>query len=305
MSALDTIEGATVLVTGASSGIGAALAPMLAARGATVGIAARRADRLATVLDACRAANPGSAHRAWPVDLADPEAAAALADDAWDGFGALDAVVNNAAIPMRRAVTALDVPTVEAVMRTNFLSPVALGLAVLPRMLARGRGVIVNVSSLGGRLGVANEAAYSASKFALSGWTEAMAIDLWSSPVGVRLVTPGAIDTEIWDQPGNDPADYDGPLEPPETVAEAICEVLVTEGFECYVPDLQPVAELKVRDIDGFLAGVAAFAAAGREPTDSTVAAAAPDTTTSATATSGTTTSAADPGADPESEARP
>ena len=184
-----------------------------------------------------------------------------MAIEAWDAFGGLDAVVNNAGRPMRRPVQHLDVATVDAVMRTNFLSPVAISLAVLPRMLARDAGVIVNVSSLGGRLGIANEAAYSASKFALSGWSEAMAMDLWSTGVEVRLITPGAIATEIWDQPDNDPAPYDGPFEPASTVAEAICEALVSEGFERYVPDLKAVAEFKTSDIDTFMAGAVAFAA--------------------------------------------
>ena len=105
--------------------------------------------------------------------------------------------------------------------------------------------MIVNVSSLGGRLGIANEAAYTASKFALCGWSESMAMDLWSTGVDVRLVIPGAIDTEIWDQPGNDPAAYTGPFEPPENVAEAICDAILGDGFELYVPDLKAVAEFK------------------------------------------------------------
>jgi len=259
VSALATLDGARVLVTGASSGIGAALAPMLAERGAMVGIVARRTERLAEVLTACEAFGPG--HRLWSVDLSDPDAAAAVAVEAWNAFDGLDAVVNNAGRPMRRRVQELDVATVEAVMRTNFLSPVALSLAVLPRMLERDTGVIVNVSSLGGRLGIGNEAAYSASKFALSGWSEAMAMDLWSTGVEVRLITPGAIDTEIWDQPGNDPAPYDGPFEPAATVAEAICNALDTDGFERYVPDLKAIAEFKTSDIDTFMAGAVAFAA--------------------------------------------
>jgi NAD(P)-dependent dehydrogenase (short-subunit alcohol dehydrogenase family) len=237
---------------------------MLAARGATVGIVARRAGRLAEVLDACVAATDrphqtDPPHRMWSVDLADTGAAAAVALEAWDAFGGLDAVVNNAARPLRRPVQQLDLDTVEAVMRTNFSSPVAISLALLPRMLELDRGVIVNVSSLGGRIGIAHEAAYVASKFALSGWSEAMAMDLWSTGVEVRLVTPGAIDTEIWDQPGNDPAPYDGPLEPPGTVAAAICDALVGPGFETYVPDLKAVAELKTSDIDAFIESVVAF----------------------------------------------
>ena len=263
MGALQTLEGATVLVTGASSGIGAALAPALAARGATVGIVARRADRLADVRDACVAASPGAdpGHRSWAVDLSDLSAAADVALEAWDAFGHLDVLVNNAARPMRRHVTKLDVATVDEVMRTNFHSPVAMGQAVLPRMLARDRGTIVNVSSLGGRLGIVNEAAYSASKFALCGWSESMAMDLWSTGVEVRLVIPGAIDTEIWDQPGNDPAPYSGPFEPPGPVAEAICDAILGDGFELYVPDLKAVAEFKTSDIDGFMAGAVGFSA--------------------------------------------
>ncbi len=253
------------MVTGASSGIGAALAPTLAERGATVALVARRGDRLDEVADACRRRG-GDDHRTWAVDLSDPRRAASVAIEVWDAFGHLDVVVNNAARPMRRPVNRLDVDTVEEVMRTNFLSPVAISLAVLPRMLDRGRGVIVNVSSLGGRLGIPHEAAYCASKFALSGWSEAMAMDLWSSPVEVRLVTPGAIDTEIWDQPGNDAAAYDGPFEPPTTVAHAICEAILGDDFECYVPDMKAVAEFKTSDIDAFLAGTASMIAAG--PTD-------------------------------------
>jgi NAD(P)-dependent dehydrogenase (short-subunit alcohol dehydrogenase family) len=260
--ALTSLEGATVLVTGASSGIGAALAPALAGRGATVGIVARRADRLDEVRAACVAASPGDdpGHRSWSVDLSDVAAATKVALDAWDAFGGLDVLVNNAAMPMRRHVTKVDLDTLGDVMRTNFESPVAMGMAVLPRMLERDRGVIVNVSSLGGRLGIMNESAYCASKFALCGWSESMAMDLWSTGVDVRLVIPGPIDTEIWDQPGNDPAPFKGPFEPPETVATAICDAIVGDGFECYTPDLKAVAEFKTGDIDGFMAGTVGLA---------------------------------------------
>jgi len=267
VSALRSLEGAKVLVTGASSGIGAALAPMLASRGATVAIAARRSNRLAVVLHECEAMGGGE-HDAWHVDLSDPDAAARVALEAWDQLGGLDAIVNNAARPMRRKVQHLDVATVDEVMRTNFLSPVAMSLAVLPRMLERDHGVIVNVSSLGGRIGIGSEAAYVASKFALSGWSEAMAMDLWSTGIEVRLITPGAIDTEIWDQPDNDPAAYDGPLEPPETVAGAICAALLGDGFETYVPDMKAVAELKTNDIDTYLAAAVASMSEGETETE-------------------------------------
>jgi short-subunit dehydrogenase len=251
------VKGASVLVTGASSGIGAALAPLLAARGARVGIVARRHDRLAEVLDACRA--HGGEARMWVCDLGDIDAAVRVVKEADDVFGGLDILVNNAGIPKRRPVQVLTPDEVEETMRVNYLSPVNMTLALLPGMLERGRGCIVNVTSLGGRLGIKQEAAYSASKFALTGWTEAMAVDLWQTPIDVRLILPGAIDTEIWDQPGNDAPIYDGPKETPESVADGIVAAIESDQIEHYLPDMKGIVEYKTSDIQGFLGGVASL----------------------------------------------
>src|SRR6516162_3419268 len=253
--------GRTVLVTGASSGIGAALARELASRGDAVALVARRAERLDEVLAECRATAPAS--QCWAADLSDPASAADLALEIWDHFGGLDVVVNNAAVPMRRDVSRLTMPEVERTMRINYLSPVAISLAVLPRMLERKSGTIVNVSSLGGRLGITTEAAYSGSKFALAGWSESLAIDLDGSGVGVKLVLPGAIDTEIWDQPDNDAPLYDGPKVPPEDIACGIVDAIDSPHFEHYLPDMKAVIEMKTADIDGFMAGMRAMTRQG------------------------------------------
>ena len=249
-----------VLVTGASSGIGAALARMLAAQGHTVGITARRADRLAEVLADC-----GPTARMWACDLSDTDDAVRVALEAWDAFGGLDALVNNAGVPMRRHTTRLDLETIEWVMRVNFLSPAAISQAVLPRMLARGSGAIVHVSSVAGRIGNANEAAYSASKFALCGWAEATAVDLWDTPIKIRLVNPGPIDTEIWDLPGNDDPLYQGPKVPPEEVAAGIIAAIEGDTFEHYLPDMKRVVDMKQQDIDGFLAGMSTLLVSSRK----------------------------------------
>jgi short-subunit dehydrogenase len=257
------VNGANVLLTGASSGIGAALAPLLAERGATVAVVARRADRLAEVLDRCRQHAPAS--RMYVADLGDTDGAEALALQAWDDMGGIDVLVNNAAIPKRRRVQDISLDEVRHTMAVNFESPTRMTLALLPKMLERDRGAIVNVSSFGGRSGIIGEAAYCASKFALCGWSESMALDLWHTGVEVRLVLPGAIDTEIWEQPGNDAPRYDGPFEPAETVAAGIIDAIEGDRFEHYLPDMKPIVEMKTTDIDGFFEGVIAFSEAERK----------------------------------------
>jgi short-subunit dehydrogenase len=252
------IAGSKIVVTGASSGIGAALAVSLAERGATVGIVARRRARLEAVLDQCRAHAPDS--QLWVADLGDLDAAQRVALESWDTFGAIDVLVNNAAVPKRRSVTDLSASEIDDVMRIDFTSPVRMTMALLPRWLERDRGMVVNVSSLGGRLGIVHEAAYCAAKFALCGWSESMAMDLWNTGVDVRLIIPGPIATEIWDQPDNDDPLYDGPFEPPESVADGIVAAIEGDQFEHYLPDLLGIVEFKTTDIGTFLEGAAAMA---------------------------------------------
>jgi short-subunit dehydrogenase len=250
--------GKRVLITGASSGLGAALARQLATQGAVLGLIARRRDRLSDVLADCRQTSPDSAM--WVADLADTAAVGELALQAWDALGGIDVLVNNAAIPKRRPVAELQPDEVEAVMRVNFFAPMRMTLAVLPRMLARGSGMVVNVSSVGGRLGIIHETAYCASKFALCGWSEAMAVDLHGTGVVVKLIEPGPVDTEIWDQPGSEKPLYQGPKEAADEVAAGIIAALGSDRFEHYVPDMKAVVDAKNADLDTFIAGVALMA---------------------------------------------
>jgi NAD(P)-dependent dehydrogenase (short-subunit alcohol dehydrogenase family) len=193
----------------------------------------------------------------WVADVGDLDLAARVALEAWDAFGHLDVLVNNAAIPKRREITVLTPAEVEHVMAVNFFGPARMTLALLPRMLERGTGTIVNVSSVGGRLGIIHEAAYSASKFALCGWSESMAVDLHGTGVSVKLIEPGPIDTEIWDLPENEDPLYQGPKVPPEVVADGILDALASDRFEHYLPDMKAVVDGKNADIDAFIAGIA------------------------------------------------
>ena len=265
------LEGSKILLTGASSGIGAALAPILAERGATVGIVARRANRLEEVLERCRADAPES--RMWSADLSDLDRAEQIAREAWDAFGGLDAMVHNAAIPKRAHISRMTFADVTETMNVNFYSPVRMTMALLPEMLARKSGTVVWVSSMGGRIPIANESAYNAAKYAMCGFAECLYIDLAGSGVDMKLILPGPIDTEIWDIPGNEPALIDIEKVPAADCAAGIADAMAADGFEYYVPPVYPggigakdLALAKVQDCDNYLAGMADMARALRTP---------------------------------------
>ena len=251
-------EGARVLITGGSSGIGAGLAEAFAAEGAVVGIAARRADRLAEVRDRCRAHTPGA--RMWSVDLADDEQVDQLAADAVAELGGVDILVNNAGIPKRRHVSALDPDTVASVMAINYLSPVRLTLALLPQMLARGSGRVVNVSSVAAPLSSPGECAYDASKAALAVFSEAMAVDLWDTGVKVNVVYPGVVDTELFTLPDNDPFTGDVPAISVDEAVGIIMDGIAADTLSIFVPAyFAELAASKGKDPDAFLAGMAEY----------------------------------------------
>jgi NAD(P)-dependent dehydrogenase (short-subunit alcohol dehydrogenase family) len=253
-----SVEGKNVLVTGASSGIGAALAEGFAKRGATVGICARRADRLSEVLERLQVHSPAS--RSWTVDLADLPAVDTFARRAQDELGGIDVLVNNAGIPKRRHVRALEPDVVDAVMRINYLSPVRLTLVLLPGLIDRS-GRVVNISSVAARLSPPSEAAYAASKAALTTWSECMQVDLHDTGVRVHVVNPVIIDTELFTLPDNDaPIADDVEALPVDAIVEPVIDQLDDGTFEIYVPDwFADVVGAKFPDTGAFLDGSIAW----------------------------------------------
>jgi short-subunit dehydrogenase len=249
------LAGSAVLVTGASTGIGAATARALGAAGARVGLVARRKELLDQVAQETRV-------EVWAADLSDLPLAEKVALEAWKRFDGLNALVNNAGAPKRKHITRLTAEEVESIMTLNYFSPVRMTLAVLPLMRERGSGVVVNVASLAGRVAPPRESAYAGSKFALNGFSEVMAVDLYEENIHIRAIQPGPIATPIWgDVPGNEKAAYDGEFFPPEDCAVAILDALTGDGFERYIPEsLGEVVKMKAQDVDGFIAGSAAFA---------------------------------------------
>jgi short-subunit dehydrogenase len=222
--------GARILITGASSGIGAAFAREAAARGARLVLVARRKTLLDEVAASCGGALTHTA------DIGDLDAAAAAGRFAVETLGGLDVLVNCAGIPRRVHTRRLTIADVEETTRVNYLGAVAVTLAVLPAMLDAGSGHVLNVGSVAGRLPAPRESAYVASKFALTGMTECMREDLAGTGVQVHIVHPGVIDTPLWDVPGQETPAATGEAVPVEDVVAAMIRLLETGRFEAYVP---------------------------------------------------------------------
>lgn len=189
-----SLRGRVVWVTGASSGIGEALALALVAEGARVIVSARRRDRLDALR--ARAARPDDVH-VLPLDVADTAAAPVAVNDAIAAFGGVDVMIHNAGISQRSlaADTGLDVD--RRVMEVNYFGPVALTKALLPHMLARRSGRFVVVSSVVGYVGTPERSAYAASKHALHGFFDSLRAEVFASGLRVTLVCPGFVATDI------------------------------------------------------------------------------------------------------------
>lgn len=186
-------EGRTALITGAGSGIGRALARELGRRGCALALADLRAERLAetaAALDAPRVTTHA-------LDVADRAAAAALPAEVEAAHGGLDILVNNAGIAAGGRFEELSEAEFDRVMDINFHGPVRLVRAFLPLLRRAAEARIVNVSSLYGLVTPPGQSAYAASKFALRGFSNVLANELAGSTVGVTVIHPGGVRTNI------------------------------------------------------------------------------------------------------------
>jgi short-subunit dehydrogenase len=243
------IAGATALVTGASSGIGAAVARALATSGARVALVARRRDRL----DALAARLPPRAAEAFVCDVRDPAAIAATVDAVAARLGPVDVLVNNAGVGRYRSFLETAPEDVTAILETNLHAALHLTRAVLPGMLARRRGHVVNVSSIAGRIGSRNHTIYCASKFALAGFSESLVYELEGTGVGLTLVNPGIIETEFFDDPSFAafPAHARRRAIPAERVAMAIVRAIERDRREITVPEHHAIGILLKTAVPG------------------------------------------------------
>ena len=183
-----------VWVTGASSGIGAALGPQFHAEGAHVVLSARREEALRET--AARCTGPGEAV-VYPLDVTDRSAVGAAAGAVIARFGRVDVLVNNAGITHRGRVAETDMSVIRRVMEVDYFGPVMLTKAVLPSMLDRGSGRIACVTSVAGKYGSPMRSGYCGAKHALHGFFDSLREEVRDRGIGVTLAVPGAIRTDV------------------------------------------------------------------------------------------------------------
>jgi short-subunit dehydrogenase len=187
------------IVTGGSGGIGAAIAAAFAQCGAKVALLARNEDRLLLLAEAIA----GRGGVAVPVkcDVADAAQTAFSVREVVASLGCIDILVNAAGIATPAPVAVASLADLREMMDVNYFGVVHMIQAVLPEMREQGSGHIVNIGSIGGQRAEATLAGYCASKFALAGFTEAIAIELFGTGINISLVSPTAVDTPLLDNP--------------------------------------------------------------------------------------------------------
>ena len=225
------LAGAVVAVTGASRGIGAAVAKAAAAKGARVGLIARSSADLDGVLGTL-----GTDGVAVTADVADRQATIDAIAQVETALGPVDVLVANAGIGAYGPFVDLSYEELERVVQINVLGTMYAIRAVLPGMVARRRGHVVTIGSIAGRIGSPFEAAYSATKFAGVGLTEALAVEVAPYGVAVSLVNPGVVATDFGEARGH-PYDRDRPKPiSADEVAASVVAAIQGDAAESYVP---------------------------------------------------------------------
>jgi NAD(P)-dependent dehydrogenase (short-subunit alcohol dehydrogenase family) len=214
------LEGTVAVVTGASSGIGAATAQLLARLGSSVVLAARRPDRLDEIVSAITA--DGGTAIAQVADTTNADDLQAVVDRAVNEFGHLNFAVNSAGTPGRAPFLDMPMEQFDDVMNVNLRGVVLAMRAEIPAMLTGGSGAIVNVASVGGLVGVPGLSAYITSKHAVVGLTKSVGLEYANKNIRINAIAPGGTNTEMLASGTQEQRDFLASLAPMQRISEPI-----------------------------------------------------------------------------------
>lgn len=252
------LSGKTIWITGASSGIGLALAELLAAKGANLVLSARSEDALRALAERL----PGT-HIAFPLDLAKPEQAVTEAEAFLQDIQ-VDILINNAGVSQRSLALETEFQVYRDLMEINYFSVVGLSKLVAPKLISQGGGAIVTVASVAGKVATKRRSGYSGAKFAVIGFMDALRAELKASKVHCLTVCPGFVHTQIahnalvgdgstLGQPDPDNAGGISAQDCAEQIVKALArkqdEIVVGKGLSKIAPLLQRLAPGLVRQL--------------------------------------------------------
>ncbi len=258
-----TFAGQAAWITGASSGIGAALARALAGQGARLVLSGRNLEALEAVAADCGAA------LVLPFESTDYAAIGPAVEQAWSWSGGIDLLVNNAGISQRSLAAETSFAVYERVIGVDLLAPIALTQALLPQMLARGSGRIAMISSIAGKVGVPMRTAYCAAKFGLAGYGDALRAEVGHLGLQVHNIYPGSVRTDVsrnalsadGERRGVSDKVIDNGIEPAVAVAQMLDEMLagareiiVAEGAELAMGEARRTPGALLDQIGAFMA---------------------------------------------------
>lgn len=227
-------NGAVIVITGASSGIGALVAQYAADRGAYPILAARSMNKLEQI-----SAGISAPHACVLLDVTDKQSVVQLFSHVLEQHGHIDVLVNNAGFGRFETAVELSLEDYEAMMDVNYMGVVRCTKAVLPAMLERGKGHIVNIASMAGKVGSAKSTAYAASKHAVLGFTNSLRMETTGTGVMISAVNPGPIDTPFFDTAdpsGQYKRNLGAFIMPAEKVAKRIIRVIDNQTPEVDMP---------------------------------------------------------------------
>lgn len=247
-----------IWITGASSGIGEALAYAFNEKGNCLILSARRTQELERVKSNCR--NSEETVKILPLDLADTGSLSEKAALAYELFGSVDMLINNGGISQRALAAEAELETVRKLMEVNFFGTIALTKAVLPGMIQQKSGHIVVISSVMGKLGTRFRSSYAASKHALHGWFDCLRQEMYDHHIKVTLVCPGFVKTNVTinaltaeGKKYNEMEDAQKTAMPPEEFAEKLLAQLAKGKEEIYIGGKEILAVYLKRWFPGLL----------------------------------------------------